>query len=306
LISSWHQKARRELMKQRHGSCAWSYRCNHVRSVEPTALVCLALMASGDGQTSTFDIETSHVAARWLAAIQQSDGSLPVSEGHPSPGWATPYALLLWSALPGYQKAESRAQTSLLGRKGDVGRTEKKSEKVIGHDPSLLGWPWVDGTHSWLEPTALAILALCRSGLADHPRARAGVQLILDRALDSGGWNCGNKSVFGTELRPQPGPTGLALLALAAAGVHSAAVSSGLTYLNGLTRNLRAPISLGWGILGLRAHDASPDEAETSLAHACSRCIGKPDAAVGLALLLLASSEPGLSLLVTPSLAGSR
>ena len=171
-------------------------------------LLCLALIASGDGQTSTLDIETSQQAARWLTAIQQSDGSLPVSEGHHSPGWATPYALLLWSALPGYQEAESRARTSLLGRKGEVDRTEKKSEKVIGHDPSLVGWPWVDGTHSWLEPTALAILALCRAGLADHPRARAGVELILDRALESGGWNYGNKAVFGTELRPQPGSDG--------------------------------------------------------------------------------------------------
>jgi hypothetical protein len=301
LIQSWHIQARHELMKERLGSSAWSYRRNHVASVEPTALVCLALLASGDGQTSTFDIETSHEAARWLAVIQRSDGSLPVSEGLSSPGWTTPYALLLWSALRGYDDAKSRARTCLLGSKGDVGRAEKKSEKVIGHDPTLLGWPWVEGTHSWLEPTALSVLALCQAGLADHPRTHAGVRLILDRALETGGWNCGNKSVFGTELRPQPGPTGLALLALAAAGARSPVVARGLTYLRAFARDLRAPISLGWGILGLRAHDALPDEAEAWLAQACSRCIAKADATVGLALLLLASSEPALGLLITPS-----
>jgi hypothetical protein len=306
LIPSWHQQARRELIKERRGSSAWSYRRNHVASVEPTALVCLALLASGDGQTSTFDVETSHRAARWLTAIQRSDGSLPVSEGLPSPGWATPYALLLWSALPGYEEAESRARAWLLGREGVVSRIDKNSEKTIGHDPGLVGWPWVEGTHSWLEPTALAIIALCQAGLADQRRAQAGVELILDRALEAGGWNYGNTTVFGTDLRPQPGPTGLALLALAAAGARSAVVARGLTYLRGLARDLRAPISLGWGILGLRAHDALPDEAEAWLAQACSRCIAKADATVGLALLLLASSEPALGLLITPSSPRSR
>jgi hypothetical protein len=306
LIPSWHQQARRELIKERRGSSAWSYRYNHVPSVEPTALVCLALMASGDGQTSTFDVETSHRAARWLTAIQRSDGSLPVSEGLPSPGWATPYALLLWSALPGYEEAESRARAWLLGREGVVSRIDKNSEKTIGHDPGLVGWPWVEGTHSWLEPTALAIIALCQAGLAGQRRAQAGVELILDRALEAGGWNYGNTTVFGTDLRPQPGPTGLALLALAAAGARSQVVARGLTYLRALARDLRAPISLGWGILGLRAHDALPEEAEVWLAQACSRCIGKVDATVGLALLLLASSEPALGLLITPSSPRSR
>ncbi len=302
----WHQQARRELMKHRGGSAVWSYRSNHVPSVEPTALVCLALMASSDGQSSTFDIATSHEAARWLAAIQRSDGSLPVSEGLPSPGWTTPYALLFWNAQPGYEEPASRARTWLLGRQGAVAPIDQEPEKIIGHDPRLVGWPWVDGTRSWLEPTALAILALCSVGLAGHPRTQAGVQLILDRALESGGWNYGNTSVFGTELRPHPGPTGLALLALAAAGTHSAVVLRALNYLSELVKELRAPISLGWGILGLRAHGAAPNDADALLARACTRCIDKADAAIGLALLLLASCEPGLGLFVTRSSARSR
>ena len=73
---------------------------------------------------------------------------------------------------------------------------------MIGHDSTLVGWPWVDGTHSWLEPTALAILALCREGLGDHPRVAAGIALILDRALEDGGWNYGGKAVFGRSAAP--------------------------------------------------------------------------------------------------------
>ena len=39
-----------------------------------------------------------------------------------------------------------------------------------------LGWPWVDGTHSWVEPTALALLVMGREGLSGHSRAREGVR----------------------------------------------------------------------------------------------------------------------------------
>ena len=61
----------------------------------------------------------------------------------------------------------------------------------------------------------MAVMALTREGLGAHPRVEEGSRLILDRALPHGGWNYGNKRVFGQELRPQPGPTGLALVALA-------------------------------------------------------------------------------------------
>ena len=207
---------------------------------------------------------------------------------------------MLWSTLPGFQDAESRARSWLLGREGKAIPIEKSPLKVIGHDPSLVGWPWVEATHSWLEPTALAILALCRGGQAEHPRVKAGVDLILDRALEAGGWNYGNKAVFGTELRPQPGPTGLALLALALinALVREPSREFAAYLWRGPPVTSDAPSPLGWGILGLRAHHVVPDDAATWLAEACSRSIGKPDAAMGLALLLLASSELSLGLLL--------
>jgi hypothetical protein len=303
LISSWKQLARRELLELRGGSSAWSYRRTHELSVEPTVLACLGLLASGDEATSATDLAISREAAAWLAAIQRSDGSLPSAQGLTTPGWPTPYAFMLWSAVPGYEAAGRRARTWLLGSKGVTERIPKNEEKIFGHDPSLVGWPWVAGTHSWLEPTTMAILALSRAGLTNHPRVMAGRQLILDRALPAGGWNYGNKSVFGTELRPQPAPTGLALLALSAGGDRPVAVSRAVEYLEETLRFLRAPVSLGWAILGLRAHQKPPTEAETWLQQAHAKCTGKPDAAMGLALLLLASSERALGFMLPP---GSR
>jgi hypothetical protein len=300
-MPSWKMRARRELIDLRGSSRALGYRSKHAPSPEPTAIACLALLATGYGATSTSDLAICHQAAAWMAAMQQPDGSLRAAGGVAVPEWSAPYALLLWSALHGYDERESRALSWLMSRQGTTQRISRSEDNVIGHNPSLVGWPWVEGTHSWLEPTAMAILALNREGLADHPRVAAGQKLIVDRALKAGGWNYGNKAAFGTELRPQPGPTGLALLALAACGDRSAAVSRGIEYLRAKLPELRAPVSLGWCALGLRAHQAVPARAESSLEESHARCTGKLDAAMGLGLLLLASSERALSLLISPA-----
>ena len=299
-MSSWINDARRELVGLRGRSGVWGYRRDHRPSVEPTVLACLGLRASAPTDLSAGDLEITRKVADWMQAIQQPSGELPVSEGSTSPGWATPYALMFWTNFAGEQAARRCARTWLLGNEGVPLYLFNQSERVIGHDPSVVGWPWVAGTHSWLEPTALAILALRRDGLHDHPRIKAGTKLILDRALESGGWNYGNKSVFGTELRPQPGPTGLALLALASGGDQSRAVAAALNYLRQTLPDIQAPVSLGWGILGLRAHHSCPTEAGGWIARSYGRCIGKPDAAMGLALLLLASSERTIELMITP------
>jgi hypothetical protein len=308
LISMWQLEARHQLKARRSPSSGWGYRSASAPSVEPTVMACLAMMVSGDEETSPRASVPIRESARWLTSVQRPDGSLPVTEGlDASGGWPTAHALLLWSAVPGFQAPAERARTWLLARKGEAIPIDANAKKVVGHNSRLVGWPWIEATHSWLEPTAMAILALCRVGLAGHPRVKAGVELILDRALASGGWNYGNKAVFGTELRPQPGPTGLALLALAAGGVsaRAPAIERGLTYLRRAIGDLRAPVSLGWATLGLRAHQAVAGEMDTPLAQACRRCIDKPDAVMGLALVLLASSEAGLGLMVNLSATGS-
>ena len=52
LMSSWQSKARRELKRRRSRLSTWGYRSAHAASVEPTVMACLALIASGDEQTS--------------------------------------------------------------------------------------------------------------------------------------------------------------------------------------------------------------------------------------------------------------
>ena len=167
---------------------------------------------------------------------------------------------------------------------------------MVGHDPTLIGWPWVAETHSWLEPTALAILALCREGLGDHPRVRQGVSLILDRAIPSGGWNYGNRAVFGRTLRPQPGPTGLALLALAARGESTPAVPAAIDYLHWtLTESpSRGLARLGRARRCVRTTHVRPQPIPGWRKPSIS-APRRPDATLGLAVLLLAAGDGALA-----------
>ena len=145
----------------------------------------------------------------------------------------------------------------------------------------------------------MAILALNRLSLHDHARVDEGMLIITDRALAHGGWNPGGKAVFGRELRPQPGPTGIALLALATRATKGrpGEVDQAITYLRQALPGARAPISLGWGVLGLRAWDAVPLDAQDWLSRSHASIAGRRDSAVGLGLLLLAGGERALEFL---------
>jgi hypothetical protein len=297
-LMSWTQQARDELIKLRGQSPAWGYRQGGAPGVEPTVLACLGLLASGDERSCASDQTAARSGADWMAAIQRPDGALPVSQDLSAPGWATSYALLLWSCIPGYDAARRRARRWLLGVSGKTLARTKVADELLGSYSTAAGWPWVDGTHSWLEPTALAVLALCRHGLADHPRVDAAIELILDRALPVGGWNYGNKRIFGQDLRPQPGPTGLALLALAARKVRSPMVARGVDFLLVSLPELGASISLGWGVLALRAQGACPPEAGVWLADSARKSTGNANTTMGLALLVLAAGDDGVSLMV--------
>jgi hypothetical protein len=136
----------------------------------------------------------------------------------------------------------------------------------------------------------MAVLALDRTGLSAHPRVEEGRRVIRDRAVASGGWNYGNREVFGRALRAQPGPTGLALLALAGQGPAPEVVSRGLSYLRATLPAVRAPASLAWGVIGMGAWGERPAASDHWLAESYAAVSGRPDAAPRLACLLLAAS----------------
>ena len=267
MAEDWTASAREELRGLQVGATGWAYRRGATPSVEPSALACLGLLAVRPDAGAGADRAAARSGADWLAAIQR----------------------------PAHCR---RAADWLLRQKGDAYPRSIDPDHIVGHDTSLIGWPWVAATHSWVEPTVMAILALGREGYRDHPRVLEGVRLIHDRALPAGGWNYGNKSAFGHALRPQPGPTGLALLALARRRSRSEMIERAIAYLNATLPGVRAPASLGWGLLGLRAWDSLPAEAGRWLADSFAGATGRPDAAPRLASLLLAAGQAALDLLI--------
>ena len=193
-----------------------------------------------------------------LTTVQEPDGRVSMSRGHEAAFWPTALSVLAWNGSQVHERHSSRAVEFLLNTTGN--HWKKRPDDPFGHDPSVLGWPWIEGTHSWVEPTALAVIALQVAGHGQHDRVRQAVRMMLDRQLPHGGWNYGNTMVFGRELHPMPESTGAALVGLAGE-VEQRTVARSLDYLQGEVDRLRTPVSLGWALLGLAVWGRSPSNA---------------------------------------------
>ena len=153
-----------------------------------------------------------------------------------------------------------------------VGETSEPQE-YTGHDTSLTGWPWVAGTHSWVEPTAWGLLALRAVGQGQHARAREAAHLLQNRLLDAGGCNYGNTVVLGQQLLPHVQPSGLTLMALAGEGVAAGRIEPSLDYLEQELGPTTTPASLAYGLMGLAAFDRWPAAANGWLTSAARASI---------------------------------
>jgi len=250
--------------------------------VDATSWGGLLLRAAGGAQEML-----ERLRAR-LVHEQGQDGRVSVQRDHPDSYWPTALAILVWQDSPPSQAAQQRAIHFLLESSGNHFR--RRAEDPPAHDTLLKGWPWVAGTHSWIEPTVLSVLALQMAGHGQHDRVREAIRMILDRQLPHGGWNYGNTLVFGRELHPMPESTGAALAGVAGQ-VEQGTVARSLDYLQGEVDRSRTPISLGWGLLGLAAWGRWPSNG-TALVERClvnqSR-YGEYDTSA-LCLLLLGAS----------------
>ncbi|MCR4413446.1 MAG: hypothetical protein NUV77_13580 [Thermoguttaceae bacterium] len=262
------------------------YRPGAPPAVEPTALAAMALAAhrrmSPAGQ-----------ALGWLAEIQSSDGSLGIDAAHRTPKWPTGWGVLAWSVIdaaaqPSPSPWHAQAARGVAWLLATEGKREQAAP-LLGHDVDLVGWPWVEGTHSWLEPTAIALLALKAAGLGDHARCREAVRLIVDRMLPSGGWNYGNTMVLGNVTQPNVQSTGLALAALVGEAIEPARLRPSIEWLRRTLSPSTTTISLGYAVLGLAGHAASPDEASQWLAAAYHRTLQRGASPYALAVAALAA-----------------
>ena len=214
----------------------------HAHAFTATAWVILCLEAYKTHRDIVF------AARAKLRSSQEANGSIPLSAEHPEAFWPTFPSALALSGDPEYKRAHAKAINFLISTTGRHSQNIKGDP--TGHDLMIQGWPWIDQTHSWVEPTSIAVRALTESGFTHHDRTQDGIKLLLDRQLTGGGWNYGNTTVYGQQLNPMTAPTGMALWALGE-HVKISQVEQSLEYLKGQLSSLKTPLSLGWALKGL-------------------------------------------------------
>ncbi len=289
IVNHWTTDA---LDRLTHGPCG--YHSGEVSAAEATALAAIALLGVDRAESAQSNLT-------WIAKTQSSGGSVAPFADLKQPGWPTAWAIIAATVASQQKRAETKTQidSSEESYAFDIARAQewllaaegKKLEPSpeFGHDPQLVGWPWVVSTHSWQEPTAVSVLALKAVGLKQHPRTREGVKLLINRLLIVGGCNYGNTVVFGQRLRPHVEPTGITMLALAGETIDDPRIERSLQYLAEALSADTTPISLSYGLLGLAAHDRIPAEAANWLENAYRRTIQRDAAPLTLALLVLAA-----------------
>jgi hypothetical protein len=251
---------------------------------DATAWAILALRAAG---MQSIDLKPARTR---LLEDQLADGRLAISPQHPQAYWPTSLAVLAWHQDPEFHATQVRAVHFLLNSTGR--QYPKPADAPYDHDSTLKGWSWIEGTHAWVIPSALAIIALKAVGYSEHQRVQEATRLLLDRQLPRGGWNYGNTRVYGQELNPMVETTGVALQALAGS-VPRQEINKSLIYLNKAIFQTGTPLSLSWGLLGLGTWGEESPERESWLGACWSRQTryGGYDANA-IALMILALSLP--------------
>lgn len=227
-------KARGYLLASQTPEGAWPYVPGRSAAPEPTCYAAMALSGAAPAACER--------AAAWLSAWSEASTESSPDE----PRWAAPLAIL---ALLGMD-CGAAARDKLASRLLSAAPTKQISNSsIVELDGSLLGWSWVSGTFSWVEPTSYALLALKAAGHRDHPRVKEGERLLLDRACEDGGWNYGNRKVLGAALPSMAPTTALAALALQGSPSAGPAVARALECLDRVLRDQRSTLSLALAIL---------------------------------------------------------
>lgn len=196
--------------------------------------------------------------ASFLASQQLDDGRLLLDGECKTVFWLAAPAIWVWHGIETFQTHQDRAVQFLLENSGV--HYPRKSESPTAHDTSIRGWPWVEGTHSWVDPTAMALMALHLVKKEKHARAEEAVRMILDRQLPQGGWNYGNTKVYGNLLKPLPENTACALAGIAGY-VEPEQVEYSIDYLLRELRTIRTPHTLSWSVVALQRWKMLPAEA---------------------------------------------
>jgi hypothetical protein len=151
----------------------------------------------------------------FLYSSQQASG-LIVEKEAPGPNFAWNGLVFLADMAVRGNGPDGRRERLLDGLLSGKG-ISLEAQPDVRQNSALQGWSWIEGTFSWIEPTAHCLLALKmsrRETAVARLRLAEAEAVLVDRACVRGGWNYGNSQVLGQELRPYVPTTALALLAM--------------------------------------------------------------------------------------------
>ena len=229
------------LLRVRNADGGWGYQPGKSSRLEPT---CWATLALG-----------STLAPNALDQWPSVDGLLLERRGG-TPNYAFQgLALIVLRALHLEHAAGNRTLLAALQRvKGDA----LPASTINRQDNSLQAWSWIDGTFSWVEPTAWCLLALKQwsavpGAVGDRDRIVVAERMLVDRCCAEGGWNYGNANMLGQELKPFVPTTALTLLSLQDRQ-SLPAVGRSVAFLEREGTSERSGTALALALMALRAY----------------------------------------------------
>jgi hypothetical protein len=246
----------------------WPYYARKSSRIEPTCWALAAIGGSWSGDAASWErFAAPHL--QWLAGAQRRDGLLVDRPEAPANFTANGLAACVFAHMGivprdgGVAPDLGRLLEALVAARGvSVDAADSRQ------DTRLQGWPWMADTFSWLEPTSWCVLALKKAGARTRGaegRIAEAETLIANRVCQGGGWNYGNASVIGQDLRPYVPTTALGLIALQNRP-QLPAVERSLAWLNQARLKEPSAMALALTAICLRIHGAGSDEVDARLA----------------------------------------
>lgn len=236
------QAAQNFLIQSQISGSGWGYRSDAPQAFpEPTCYSLLALTDTSFSPTESID---------WLSGLVNLNGQLYLPNDD-SPNWGTSHLIITLSRLNLLPDVLQVSIDWLLEWKSQYIETTE----VITLDVTLIGWPWISDTFSWVQPTSYAIFALKLVGLKKHDRVKEAEALLFDRMCQGGGWNFGNPIILNRSIDPSLSETAIALFALQDVSDAADEIDKGLTLLEEELPNYPTALALSLGILCLQLYD---------------------------------------------------